>query len=81
MPDINSMTRTELNERLRYAGLKKVDWGRLIGYRGTHTSTLGAAHKVPFYGETILKAWEIMTPDQRRVMMEDAEARSMKDAA
>lgn len=70
------MTRDELNERLRFAGLKKGDLAVLAGQDAAHISTLGATNRVMPYHRTVLKAWEIMTPDQRRSLMADAEARA-----
>lgn len=67
-------TREQFTERLRLAGLQKQTLAKLLGLQASSISRYGASalmhHKpVPQYAETMIRAWTIMTPNQRAELL------------
>ena len=63
-------TRDQFTKRLKMVGLQKQQLARLMGVQKSSVSRYGASglmhHRpVPIVAETIIRAWTIMSPDQR----------------
>ena len=63
-------TREEFTRRLKLVGLQKQQLAKLMGVQKSSVSRYGASglmhHRpIPVVAETIIRAWQIMSPDQR----------------
>lgn len=58
-------TRADLNARLLQAGMPKGTYAKLLGSTPQAVSRHGATRDIPAVAVTLIRAWEIMTEDQR----------------
>ena len=66
-------TRAELNARLMLAGMPKGTYAKLFRTTPQIVARHGHQHRIPPVAETVVAAWEIMTPDQRCKLLEAIE--------
>ena len=58
-------TRAELNARLMLIGMPKGTYAKLLGSTPQSVSRHGKTREIPAVAETLARAWEIMSAEQR----------------
>lgn len=69
-------TRAELNARLKLAEMPKGIYARLFGTTPQIVSRHGHQHRIPPVAESLVRAWELMTPEQREEWVDIEKAKA-----